>query len=414
MKKEIVDILIIGAGPSGMVSACYLQNRGINVKVVEKTIFPRFSIGESLIPQCMDNLEEAGLLEAVKKAGFQKKFGARFIKGSQVGEFDFSQKFGKGWDWTWQVPRADFDMVLAEEAQNQGVDILFNAEVINVEFEGNRSITTIKDNYGEIGQIQADFIIDASGFGRVLAKQLNLEAKPRIGAHSSIFTHIKEIGRPKGKEGELITFEIINTGVWFWYIPLSNGNSSLGFVGSNEWFDQFPKDNSGAFQEMLKVLDYYKERFDENSFLFEPIKMENLAKNVTRLYGDGFVLTGNSAEFLDPVFSSGVAFATTSGLLAAKLALRQFTHQKVDWQKEYVEYIQKGVNVFSTYVKEWYSGNLQKIILHPNPNPVIKAQICAVLAGYVWDESNPFVKKHGRIVKNVAALIEMEENNKKA
>jgi len=72
------------------------------------------------------------------------------------------------------------------------------------------------------------------------------------------------------------------------------------------------------------------------------------------------------------------------------------------------------VNVFSTYVKEWYSGNLQKIILHPNPNPVIKAQICAVLAGYVWDESNPFVKKHGRLVKNVAALIEMEENNKKA
>ncbi len=413
MKKEIVDILIIGAGPSGMVSACYLQNRGFNVKVVEKAIFPRFSIGESLIPQCMDNLEEAGLLEAVKKVGFQKKFGARFIKGSQIGEFDFSQKFGKGWDWTWQVPRANFDLVLAEAAQNQGVDILFSAEVINVEFEGTKSVTTINNNIGEIGQIQANFIIDASGFGRVLAKQLNLEAKPQIGAHSSIFTHIKEIDRPKGKEGEQITFEVLNTGVWFWYIPFSNGNTSLGFVGPNEWFDQFPKDNSEAFREMLKNLKYYNERFDENPFLFEPIKMENLSKNVTRLYGDGYVLTGNSAEFLDPVFSSGVAFATTSGLLAAKLTLRQLNHQKVDWQKEYVEYIQKGVNVFSTYVKEWYSGNLQKIIFHPNPNPGIKAQICAVLAGYVWDESNPFVKKHERIVKNVAGLIEMEENNKK-
>ena len=414
MKKEIVDILIIGAGPSGMVSACYLQNRGVNVKVVEKAIFPRFSIGESLIPQCMDNLEEAGLLEAVKKAGFQKKFGARFIKGSLVGEFDFSQKFGKGWDWTWQVPRADFDMVLAEEAQNQGVDILFNAEVTNVEFEGNRSITTVKNKVGEIGQIQADFIIDASGFGRVLAKQLKLEAKPQIGAHSSIFTHIKEIDRPTGKEGELITFEILSTKVWFWYFPFSNGNSSLGFVAPNEWFDQFPEDKTGAFQEMLKNLENYKGRFDEIPFLFEPIKMENLSKNVTKLYGDGYALTGNSAEFLDPVFSSGVAFATTSGLLAAKLALRQLTHQKVNWQTEYVDYIQKGVNVFSTYVKEWYSGNLQKIMFHPNPNAAIKAQICAVLAGYVWDESNPFVKKHERIVKNVAALIEMDENNKKA
>jgi len=414
MKKEIVNVLIIGAGPSGMVSACYLQKRGINVKVVEKAIFPRFSIGESLIPQCMDNLEEAGLLEAVKKVGFQKKFGARFIKGSQVGEFDFSQKFGKGWDWTWQVPRADFDMVLAEEAQNQGVEILFETEVIEVQFDGNKSLTTIKNIKGEIGQIQADFIIDASGFGRVLAKQLKLEAKPRIAAHSSIFTHIKETNRPKGKEGELITFEVLSTNVWFWYFPFSNGNTSLGFVAPNDWFDQFPKDNSGAFREMLRKLANYKDRFDEYPFLFEPVKMENLSKNVTRLYGDGFVLTGNSAEFLDPVFSSGVAFATTSGLLAAKLSLKQLTHQKVDWQEEYVDTIKKGVNVFSTYVKEWYSGNLQKIIFHPNPNPEIKAQICAVLAGYVWDESNPFVKKHDRIVKNIAGLIEMEENNKKA
>jgi hypothetical protein len=412
MKKEIVDILIIGAGPSGMVSACYLQDKGFNIKVVEKAIFPRFSIGESLIPQCMDNLEEAGLLEAVSKAGFQKKYGARFIKGSQVGEFDFSQKYGKGWDWTWQVPRADFDLVLTEEAKNKGVDILFNAEVINVEFEENRSITTIKNKNGEIGQIQANFIIDASGFGRVLAKQLNLEAKPRIGAHSSIFTHINEIDRPKGKEGELITFEVLKTGVWFWYIPLSNGNSSLGFVGPNEWFDQFPKENPAAFSEMLKNLEFYNGRFDDNHFLFKPIKVENLSKNVTRLFGNGYVLTGNSAEFLDPVFSSGVAFATTSGLLAAKLALNQLRDIKVDWQKEYVDYIQKGVNVFSTYVKEWYTGNLQKIMFHPNPNPGIKAQICAVLAGYVWDETNPFVKKHERIVKNVAKLIEMEENNK--
>lgn len=125
MKKEIADVLIIGAGPSGMVSAAYLHNQGIKVMVIEKTSFPRFCIGESLIPQCMDNLEEAGLLNAVMVAGFQKKFGARFIKGDQFGEFDFSQKHGEGWDWTWQVPRADFDLILAEEAIRQGVDIRF-------------------------------------------------------------------------------------------------------------------------------------------------------------------------------------------------------------------------------------------------------------------------------------------------
>lgn len=410
MKKEITDVLIIGAGPSGMVSAAYLQSRGIKTLVVEKSSFPRFSIGESLIPQCMDNLAEAGLLEAAMKAGFQKKFGARFIKGDKVGEFDFSKKHGEGWDWTWQVPRADFDMILAEEAIRQGVDIRFNSEVLKVEFNGKESVTKINNAEGEIFEVQAKFIIDASGFGRVLAKQLDLEAPPQIAAHSSIFTHITENNRPSGKEGELITFEVLSTNVWFWYFPFSNGNSSLGFVAPNSWFENFSQDKAKAFKEMLGKLKFYEGRFDEYPFIFPPQKIENISKNVTRLWGDGYVLTGNSAEFLDPVFSSGVSFATASGLLAAKLVVRELQDENVNWQTEYVDYLKRGIDVFATYVKEWYTGNLQKLIFHPSPRPEIKEQICAVLAGYVWDETNPFVKKHNRIVGNMARLIEMEEN----
>tara|TARA_R100000935_G_scaffold56858_1_gene89390 strand:- start:158 stop:1240 length:1083 start_codon:yes stop_codon:yes gene_type:complete len=357
----------------------------------------------------MDNLEEAGLLEAVKEAGFQKKFGARFIKEEKIGEFDFSEKYGEGWDWTWQVPRADFDNCLAQEAQRKGVKILFDTEVINVQFEGSSSKTIVKNSKGELTEIQADFIIDSSGFGRVLAKQLKLEAPPKIAAHSSIFTHIEEPDRPKGKEGELITFEVLETQVWFWYFPFSNGNSSLGFVAPTKWFEKFSNDSELAMKEMIEKLKFYKHRFEDYEFLFEPIKVDNISRNVTQLYGDGFVLTGNSAEFLDPVFSSGVSFATASGLVAAKLIIKERNGAEVNWESEYVNYIKEGVNVFSTYVKEWYSGNLQKIIFHPTPNPEIKRQICAVLAGYVWDETNPFVKKHDHIVKKLSRLIELEE-----
>ena len=409
MKKEISEILIIGAGPAGMVSASYLHNQGVKVIVVEKAIFPRFQIGESLLPQCMDNLEEAGLLEAAKKAGFKKKYGVRFIKDKKIGEFNFSKKYGDGWDWTWQVPRADFDNCLAEEAQKNGVKILFDTEVINVEFIGTRSNTTVRNSKGEITEISADFIIDSSGFGRVLAKQLQLEATPQIASHSSIFSHIKEQNRPKGKEGELLTFEVLNTRVWFWYFPFSNGNSSIGFVAPTDWFQQFSKNNEEAMKEMLQKLEFYNDRFDKYNYLFEPIKVENISRNVTNLFGDGFVLTGNSAEFLDPVFSSGVSFATASGLLAAKLVVKERNGEQVDWNIDYVKYIKSGVDVFASYVKEWYSGNLQKIILHENPNKEIKEQICAVLAGYVWDESNPFVRKHDKILKNLSRLIELEE-----
>jgi len=130
---------------------------------------------------------------------------------------------------------------------------------------------------------------------------------------------------------------------------------------------------------------------------------------MTKLYGKGFVLAGNSAAFLDPIFSSGVAFATESSLLAARLIHREMQGEAVDWEVEYAQYIKDGVSVFKTYVQEWYTGNLQKLFFHRPENPEVKRQICAVLAGYVWDRTNPFVTKHDRIVKNLAHLIDMEK-----
>lgn len=410
MKREKVDVLVIGAGPSGTVSASYLNNHGIQVKIVEKAKFPRYSVGESLIPRCMDNFEAAGLLDCLKKQSYQKKTGARFIKDDQVGEFDFSKKFTDGWDWTWQVPRDDFDHVLAQECIKNGVSIDFETEVTQVKFDGSKSTTTLKNKNGELYEIEADYIIDSSGFGRVIARQLGLEAAPKVAQHSSIFTQVKDVNRPAGKDGIFITFEVLDTEVWLWYIPFSNGNTSLGFVGPNAWFEQFKGSNSEMFQQMLSYSKHYNKQFEGLPFLFEPYKVQNIAKNVTKLYGKGFVLTGNSAEFLDPIFSSGVSFATESAILAAKLVIKEFKNEPVNWEKDFEEYLKQGVEVFSTYVNEWYSGNLQKIIFHDKTNEEVKSQICAVLAGYVWDQENPFVKKHHRLVKNIAHLVEMEQN----
>ncbi|MGB8705479.1 MAG: NAD(P)/FAD-dependent oxidoreductase, partial [Gillisia sp.] len=379
MKKEKTEVIVIGAGPSGIVSASYLHKNGIKVTLLEKAIFPRFSIGESLLPQSMDNFEEAGLLEALKKEGFQKKFGARFIRKKEISEFMFKDKFGNGWDWTWQVPRADFDNALAEEAIRKGVTIEFGATISTIAIDEKVHLI-FKDKEGEERELSADFIIDSSGNGRVLAKQLALEAPPKIAQHASIFTQIKEANRPQGKEGEQISFEILNTQIWFWYIPFSNGNSSIGFVGPRDWFNGFFEKTDIAFKEMLLKLNFYKNRFDEYLPLFSPVKVENISKNVTKLYGEKFVLTGNSAEFLDPIFSSGVSFATYSGLLAAKLIIKTFEGKKVDWETEYAEAIKKGVNVFASYVKSWYSGELQEIVFHKNPNQDIREKICAVLA----------------------------------
>ncbi len=411
MSTEFVDVLVIGAGPSGCVSSSYLHQKNIKVKVVEKTKFPRLVVGESLIPRVMDHFDEAGLLPALNKMNFEKKLGARFIRGKEICTFDFSKKFGSGWDWTWQVPRADFDKTLADEVINKGVDLEYETEVISVTFNGANSITVVKDKNGIEREIHAKFIIDSSGYGRVLPRLLDLDSPSGLDPHSSIFTHIKDVRRPAGEEGTLISFDILETEVWLWVIPFSNGNTSIGVVGPTDYIQSLSKNGNTteALKKAISLSDYYVQRFGGLDFVFEPVLLQNYSRAVKKMYGDGFALTGNSSEFLDPVFSSGVAFATESGMLSAKLITRQLNGETVDWETEYSDYIKRGVEVFKTYVKEWYTGNLQTLFFHQPEDPEVKRKICAVLSGYVWDLENSFVKKHDNVIRNMAYML----NNQK-
>ncbi len=411
---ENTDILIIGAGPSGSIAAAYLRQKNIKVIVLEKTQFPRIVVGESLIPRSMDHFEEAGLLPYLEAQNFQVKPGARFIRGEQICIFDFSQKFGQGNDWTWQVPRADFDLTLAQAIQDKGADLRFNEEVIAVSFEGKTSYTTVKKQNGETYQIKAKFLIDASGYGRVLPRLLQIDSPSKLNPHSAIFTHIEDVRRPIGNEGTQISFDILETKVWLWVIPFSNGKTSVGIVGPTEFIQQLStnQDTAEALQNAIQKSEFYVNRFGQLPFEFQPILLKNYSAAVTQMFGDGYVLTGNSTEFLDPVFSSGVCFATESSLKAAKLAIRELEGETVDWQTEYEDYMKYGIDVFTTYVKEWYTGNLQTLFFHQPENPEVKRKICAVLAGYVWDETNPFVKKHDNLIKNMAHIINMEEAEK--
>lgn len=304
---------------------------------------------------------------------------------------------------------------MVKEIIKKGVDVSFEHEVTAVEIaDDGSSKTTIKTKEGDTYTIHAKFIIDSSGYGRVLPRLLDLDKPSALPDHSSIFTHVKDVNREEGTEGTLITFDVLDKDTWFWVIPFSNGNTSLGFVSKTEYIDSFKGSNTERMKEMLKLSDYYYDRFKDVDFLFEPINIKNYSKSVKQLYGKGYALTGNSSEFLDPVFSSGVTFATESALMSAKLISKELRGELVDWEEEYSNYIKYGVAVFSTYVKEWYTGNLQTLFFHRPENPDVKRQICAVLAGYVWDKTNPFVTKHDRIVKTLAHLIDMEKEQSEA
>ena len=152
-----------------------------------------------------------------------------------------------------------------------------------------------------------------------------------------------------------------------------------------------------------------KERFAGVEYAFEPEFIEGYSIAVKKLHGEGFVLTGNATEFLDPVFSSGVTFAVESGMQAAKLLVRQLNGEKIDWDETYLKHISQGVETFRTYVNGWYGNKLQTIFFAENTNPNVKEKICSVLAGYVWDTTNPFVRNHKNAVNSLVDLITSEQ-----
>jgi len=413
MNIEKIDVLVIGAGPAGTVAASIVNKAGYKVKIIEKQKFPRFVIGESLLPRCMEALEEAGFLDAVKAKGFQEKFGAKFVKNGKICDYLFADQFTEGWTWTWQVPRGEFDKTLADTVESMGVPVVYETSVIAIEFNGSDSLTTIEDVHGNKTQIAARFIIDGSGYGRVIPRLFGLDKPSNLPSRKALFAHTVDSKRALSDEPNRITIVVHEHGVWIWIIPFSNGITSLGFVGDPGFFAKTPGTNESQLRALIDKETYLKERFKNVEFVFDPRVLESWSTTTNTFSGEGFVLTGNVTEFLDPVFSSGVTLATVSSQMAASLVIRRLKGETIDWEKEYTKPMMQGVDTFRSYVTTWYDGVLDSIFFADDQDPLIKSQICSVLAGYVWDLENPYVKYHHNALHKLASIIEFRDSLKK-
>lgn len=409
MHTEETDVLVIGAGPAGTIAASLVNKAGYKIKIVEKMKFPRFVIGESLLPRCMEALEEAGFLEAVKAKGFQDKGGAKFVKNGVICDYSFEDQFTKGWTWTWQVPRAEFDTILATEVEKQGVPVSYETTVTAIQFDGAASTTTVEYANGEKAQIKAKFIIDSSGYGRVIPRLFNMDRPSSLVPRKALFAHLTDKKREMADEPNRITIIVHEPGVWIWVIPFSNGNTSLGFVATPDFFEKFKGSNEEQFRAHIASQPYISERFKDAELIFDPKVLQAWSTTTEKFYGDGFVLTGNVTEFLDPVFSSGVTLAAVSSQLAAKLVIKKLQGESVDWEAEYTQPMMSGVETFRSYINYWYDGTLDTIFFATDQDPLVKSMICSVLAGYVWDLENPYVKNHTTALKKLANTITVRD-----
>lgn len=389
------DVAVIGAGPAGSVASALLRKKGYQVCVLEKQHFPRFVIGESLLPHCMEMLEEAGFADAVRaEPGFQLKNGAAFSWGSRYTEFDFTDKFSDGPGTTYQVRRAVFDKILIGEAAKQGVEVRFGHGVTAFDNSGDFARLNIETDTGESYELTAKFVLDASGYGRVLPRLLDLETPSHLPPRQAHFTHIDDnITNPKFDRNKiLITTHPQHRDVWIWLIPFGDNRCSIGVVGTP---DKLVGESETVLKKFVYECPMLNEILDkavwENDFPFRSI--QGYSANVKSLHGRHFALLGNAAEFLDPVFSSGVTIALHSAKLAADLLAKQLEGGTADWDTEFAEPLMIGVDTFRTYVDGWYDFRFQNVVYAPDRSPEISRMLSSILAGYAWDTENPFVAK---------------------
>jgi flavin-dependent dehydrogenase len=355
----------------------------------------------------MQILEKAGMLTPLKQRGFQHKNGAVFARGERRKTFDFRDKFSSGPATTWQVQRAEFDKILADDAESAGVEVCYEEEIRSVDVESDfPELESTNLATGENHRYRGRFLLDASGFGRVLPRLLALDLPSSFPVRQSLFTHIEDnISDPDYDRNKIrIGVHPIDADVWVWLIPFSNGRCSVGVVAEESYLSRFDRDNEGRLRAILDESRDLRALLCDAVFDMPVNEITGYSSNVTSLCGNNYLLLGNAGEFLDPIFSSGVTIALKSAELAADLLHRHFQGDQIDWVEDYARTLQKGVDVFKTYVEAWYDGRFQDIVFYENPRPEIQSMICSILAGYAWDEENPYVAKCSRRLNALARI----------
>lgn len=410
---ETTEVAIIGAGPAGAVAAAMLAARGRRVTVIEAAHFPRFAIGESLLPQCLMDLEKAGLAECVEAAGYRHKNGARFVRGAQRVDIDFADKSTPGEAHAFQVPRADFDHRLIQAAIDRGAVVRFGERVCGVDRGGSSAHLVIENERGERHELRAAFVLDASGGARVLSRLIGTRAPTGQLSRQALFTHLSlretsQTASDQAFDGNRIQIGLHPSApVWYWLIPFADGCASLGFVGRPEALASMTggaPDAEGRFDACLGGFDELPALVERGRYHRPVAAIDDYSTSATTLHGPGYALLGNAGAFLDPIFSSGVTVAIRAAVLAAPLVERELEGEAVDWAQAFEAPMRRGLETFRAFVDAWYDGRLPAVIFHPDPPTWVRRHISAVLAGYAWDDDNPFTRQPRRHLDTLAAL----------
>lgn len=386
------DVIVIGGGPSGSAAATLLAKRGFKVVVYERDHFPRFHVGESLIPYCYPVLEKLGLLPKMKSSHFTKKYGVQFINeyGKLSEPFRFEEYDPHERSQTWQVLRSEFDHMLVEHARESGVTVHEGARVLDVLSEGSRVVgVKVRCEGEEEKEVRASVVIDASGQSSLLIDRFNLRVWDKDLRKAAIWTYWKGATREPGLDaGGTIVIQTQEKKGWFWYIPLHDDVVSVGVVANFDYLfrNRDSKDPEVIYQEEVERCPGVKPRIAGAERVKDYFVQKEYSYKAKQGGGDGWVLAGDAYGFLDPLYSSGVLLALTSADVVSQavgdaLEANDPSEARLRvWEPEY----NKAMDRMRNLVMAFYDGlNFGKLVRR---YPDKKNLITDILIGNLFEE----------------------------
>ena len=380
--ESIYDVAIIGGGPSGSTAATFLARQGHKVLVLEREKFPRFHIGESLLPQSMDAFARLGVIEKLD-AKFLPKYGAEITTacGTNSAKNLFKNGLRAKHDHAYQVTRSEFDKLLLDHSAENGAAVLEETSVEDLDFGPQQVGITIKTG-SATRKIAARYLLDCSGRGSVVGNYFKLKQSYANLKKFSVFAHYENVARDEGLNGSFIRL-IRGRDRWFWMIPLTATKMSIGIVMDIVDFKAMKKTPEIALEEAIREQPQIWSRMTRATRLTEVYSASDYSYRNTTLFGDRWLLAGDAAGFIDPIFSTGVFLGIQSGEQAAEAlgAALKNPRSRAAVFKKYERGVNRVMNLYLRFVNNWYKPQFAEVITHPVHHLQLAATVNAVLAG---------------------------------